>query len=46
MSFVRQDLCLGYSELYFTKKHFPDFDVASLKEAIIDFGSRERRLGK
>lgn len=34
------------SELYFIKKYFPDFDVQDLKEAILEFGSRERRLGK
>ena len=37
---------MGYSELYFAKKYFPDFDIPSLKEALLDFGYRTRRLGK
>lgn len=36
----------GYAELYFTKKFFPDFKPADLREAIEEFYRRERRLGK
>ena len=36
---------LAYSELWFTKKLWPDFKVSDLKEAIIDFQSRNRRYG-
>ena len=37
---------LAYSELYFTKKYWPDFSTEDLYEAIIDYQSRERRFGK
>jgi undecaprenyl diphosphate synthase len=37
---------IAYSELYFTKTCWPDFDKQALKEAIIDYQSRERRFGK
>ena len=37
---------LAYSELYFTKKYWPDFDKKQLKKAIIDYQSRDRRFGK
>ena len=37
---------LAYSELYFTKKYWPDFSKEDLYEAIIDYQSRERRFGK
>ena len=37
---------LAYSELYFTKKYWPDFSKEDLDEAIIDYQSRERRFGK
>ncbi|MGC8651689.1 MAG: polyprenyl diphosphate synthase [Candidatus Micrarchaeia archaeon] len=36
----------GYSELYFAKKYWPDFDRNDLVSAIKDFGERERRFGK
>ena len=36
----------AYSELYFSDKWWPDFDVKALDEAIADFNSRERRFGK
>jgi len=36
---------LAYSELWFTKKLWPDFKVADLHQAIIDFQSRNRRYG-
>jgi len=34
-----------YAELYFTQKHFPDFDSAELELALADFSSRKRRFG-
>lgn len=37
---------IAYSELYFTKKYWPDFGKEDLYEAIIDYQSRERRFGK
>ena len=36
----------AYSELYFTKTMWPDFTPTDLKEAIEEFGKRERRFGK
>jgi len=35
-----------YSELYFTDKHFPDFDTDQLKLALLDYSNRKRRFGK
>ncbi len=35
----------AYSELYFTHKHFPEFDRALLIEAITEFSNRKRRYG-
>lgn len=35
----------AYSELYFPKIHWPDFDKKQLKKAIIEYQSRERRFG-
>jgi undecaprenyl diphosphate synthase len=35
-----------YSELYFTKKFFPEFDRRELIKAIVDFDSRTRLFGK
>jgi undecaprenyl diphosphate synthase len=37
---------IAYSELYFTKKLWPDFRKDDLFEALFDFQSRERRFGK
>lgn len=37
---------IAYSELYFTKTLWPDFNKASFMEAIVDFQQRERRFGK
>lgn len=37
---------LAYSELYFTDKFWPDFDAASLDDAIGSFRQRERRFGR
>lgn len=36
---------MAYSELYFTKTFWPDFDRKQLEEAIIEFQSRNRRFG-
>lgn len=36
---------LSYSELYFTKKFWPDFHKEDLLDAIKDFQSRQRRFG-
>jgi len=35
----------AYSELYFTDTLWPDFDEASLKEAITAYNRRNRRFG-
>ena len=35
----------AYTELYFTDKFWPDFNQNDLKEAIVDFQSRERKFG-
>lgn len=37
---------LAYSEFYFTKVHWPDFDKKQLIKAIIDYQQRDRRFGK
>ena len=36
---------MAYSELYFTKTYWPDFDKKQLEEAIIEYQSRNRRFG-
>jgi len=36
----------AYSELYFTKKLWPDFNIADLKKIIINFKKRKRNYGK
>ena len=36
---------LSYSELYFTKKYWPDFRRQDLEDAIVEFQSRKRRFG-
>lgn len=36
----------AYSEIYFSKVLWPDFDEAEFKAAIAEFTSRERRYGK
>ncbi|MDR3126335.1 MAG: di-trans,poly-cis-decaprenylcistransferase [Rickettsiales bacterium] len=38
--------CAGYSELYFPKYHFPDFDEEKLKEALDEYSRRDRRFGQ
>ena len=35
----------AYAELYFCKKHFPDFGAKDLRKAVKEFGNRERRFG-
>ncbi len=35
-----------YSEFYFPKFHFPDFDEEKLMEAIKEYSTRDRRYGK
>jgi len=34
------------SQLYFSDKHYPDFDETALREAIADYAARSRRFGK
>ena len=36
---------ISYAELWVTSKCWPDFDAATLQEALRDFGRRERRFG-
>jgi undecaprenyl diphosphate synthase len=36
---------ISYAELWVTPKCWPDFDAATLQEALRDFGRRERRFG-
>ena len=36
----------AYSELYFSKLLWPDFDEAALDAALLEYASRERRFGK
>jgi undecaprenyl diphosphate synthase len=37
---------LAYTELYFTDIYWPDFNAASLDEAILSYQQRERRFGR
>jgi undecaprenyl diphosphate synthase len=37
---------IAYSEFYFCKTLWPDFDENALDEAIADFHSRDRRYGE
>jgi len=37
---------IAYSELYFTKKYWPEFSKEDLYEAILNYQNRERRFGK
>lgn len=37
---------LAYSELYFSKLHWPDFRKENFWEAIVDYQQRDRRFGK
>ncbi len=36
----------NYSELYFARKHWPEFNKTDLKRALIAFSERERRFGR
>lgn len=36
----------AYAELYFTDRLWPDFGAAELREALADYGRRQRRFGK
>jgi undecaprenyl diphosphate synthase len=36
----------NYSELYFSKKYWPDFGRTDLKRALVEFSDRHRRFGK
>lgn len=36
---------ISYTELYFTKKFWPDFTTQELKKAVSDYQGRERRYG-
>ena len=36
---------MAYSEFYFTKKHWPDFDKRELDKALVEFSKRNRRFG-
>jgi undecaprenyl diphosphate synthase len=36
---------LAYTEMWFTETLWPDLDETTLRQAIEDFGSRERRFG-
>ena len=36
---------MAYSELYFTKTFWPDFDKKQLEKAIIEYQNRNRRFG-
>ena len=36
----------AYSELYFTKKLWPDFNITDLKKIILNFKKRKRNYGK
>ena len=35
----------AYSELWFTKTLWPDFDMREVEEIVRSYGSRERRFG-
>lgn len=37
---------LAYTELYFTDRLWPDFDVSAFDEALQSFAARQRRFGK
>jgi undecaprenyl diphosphate synthase len=37
---------LAYTELYFTDTYWPDFNAASLDQAILSYQQRERRFGR
>lgn len=35
----------AYAELYFTKTHWPAFDIQELDKALLEYASRQRRFG-
>lgn len=37
---------LANAQLYFSDRHYPDFDETAFREAIVDYSERERRFGK
>ena len=37
---------LAYTEFYFTRTLWPDFDKEEFREAIIEYQNREKRFGK
>jgi len=37
---------IAYSELYFTKKYWPDFEKSDLEQVFHDYAQRQRRYGK
>ena len=37
---------IANTQFYFSPKYYPDFDEASLREALIDYASRSRRFGR
>jgi undecaprenyl diphosphate synthase len=36
---------ISYAELWVTEKFWPEFDPATLRQALADYGRRERRFG-
>jgi len=36
---------ISYAELWVTEKYWPEFDAATLRQALADYGRRERRFG-
>jgi undecaprenyl diphosphate synthase len=36
---------ISYAELWVTKRCWPDFDTPTLRQALRDYGNRERRFG-
>ena len=36
---------LAYSEFYFSKKHWPEFDENEMEKALLDYSKRNRRFG-
>ncbi len=36
---------IAYSEFYFLDKHWPDFTIEDLKNAIVYYNNKDRRYG-
>ena len=36
---------IAYSEIYITKKYWPDFNEEEMRKALLDYNNRERRFG-